>query len=119
MIQKHKPAYLRALYNLRIIEPCSICDTHTFSSDRMTGGSIVGDMAPYQAFAVGGLGSVRGYSEGAVGSTRTRWWKVLFSWTLELIWGLLIMSLAVSSNFTWLYFNALTSLWVLKFPRSY
>ena len=28
-------------------------------------------MAPYQAFAIGGLGSVRGYGEGAVGSGRT------------------------------------------------
>ncbi|CAL1403761.1 unnamed protein product [Linum trigynum] len=37
----------------------------------LTGGSIVGDMAPYQAFAVGGLGSVRGYGEGAVGSGRS------------------------------------------------
>jgi outer membrane protein assembly factor BamA len=27
-------------------------------------------MAPYQAFAIGGLGSVRGYGEGAVGSGR-------------------------------------------------
>jgi outer membrane protein assembly factor BamA len=36
----------------------------------VTGGSIVGDMAPYQAFAIGGLGSVRGYGEGAVGSGR-------------------------------------------------
>ena len=30
----------------------------------------MGDMAPYQAFAIGGLGSVRGYGEGAVGSGR-------------------------------------------------
>ncbi|KAH9699417.1 Outer envelope protein 39 [Citrus sinensis] len=37
----------------------------------LTGGSIVGDMAPYQAFAIGGLGSVRGYGEGAVGSGRS------------------------------------------------
>ncbi|KAJ4826804.1 Outer envelope protein 39, chloroplastic [Turnera subulata] len=37
----------------------------------LTGGSIVGDMAPYQAFAVGGLGSVRGYGDGAVGSGRS------------------------------------------------
>ncbi|KAM1495663.1 hypothetical protein FF1_030069 [Malus domestica] len=29
-----------------------------FLLTRMTGGSTVGDMAPYQAFAVGGLGSV-------------------------------------------------------------
>lgn len=39
--------------------------------DSLTGGSIVGDMAPYQAFAIGGLGSVRGYGEGAVGSGRS------------------------------------------------
>ncbi|KAI3980284.1 hypothetical protein MKX01_001355 [Papaver californicum] len=37
----------------------------------LTGGSIVGDMAPYQAFAIGGLGSVRGYGEGAVGTGRS------------------------------------------------
>ncbi|XVE79156.1 hypothetical protein DITRI_Ditri14bG0035300 [Diplodiscus trichospermus] len=37
----------------------------------LTGGSIVGDMAPYQAFAIGGPGSVRGYGEGAVGSGRS------------------------------------------------
>ncbi|KAJ0020010.1 hypothetical protein Pint_31660 [Pistacia integerrima] len=37
----------------------------------LTGGSIVGDMAPYQAFAIGGLGSVRGYGEGAVGCGRS------------------------------------------------
>ena len=37
----------------------------------MTGGSIVGDMTPYQAFAIGGLGSVRGYGEVAVGSGRS------------------------------------------------
>ncbi|XP_044504648.1 outer envelope protein 39, chloroplastic-like isoform X2 [Mangifera indica] len=37
----------------------------------LTGGSIVGDMAPYQAFAIGGLGSVRGYGKGAVGSGRS------------------------------------------------
>lgn len=39
-----------------------------FLLSSLTGGSIVGDMAPYQAFAIGGLGSVRGYGEGAVGS---------------------------------------------------
>lgn len=31
----------------------------------------MGDIAPYQAFAIGGLGSVRGYGEGAVGSGRS------------------------------------------------
>ncbi|KAF0925264.1 hypothetical protein E2562_015975 [Oryza meyeriana var. granulata] len=42
----------------------------TFLVTSLTGGSIVGDMAPYQAFAIGGLGSVRGYGEGAVGAGR-------------------------------------------------
>uniref|UniRef100_A0A7C8ZWJ1 Bacterial surface antigen (D15) domain-containing protein n=1 Tax=Opuntia streptacantha TaxID=393608 RepID=A0A7C8ZWJ1_OPUST len=37
----------------------------------VTGGSIVGDMAPYQGFAIGGIGSVRGYGEGAVGTGRS------------------------------------------------
>lgn len=37
----------------------------------LTGGSIVGDMAPHQAFTIGGIGSVRGYGEGAVGSGRS------------------------------------------------
>ncbi|XP_051120247.1 outer envelope protein 39, chloroplastic isoform X2 [Andrographis paniculata] len=37
----------------------------------LTGGSIVGDIAPYQAFSIGGQGSVRGYGEGAVGSGRS------------------------------------------------
>lgn len=31
----------------------------------------MGDIAPYQAFAIGGLGSVRGYGEGAVGTGRS------------------------------------------------
>lgn len=31
----------------------------------------MGDMAPYQAFAIGGPGSVRGYTEGAIGSGRS------------------------------------------------
>lgn len=43
----------------------------TFPDDSLTGGSIVGDMAPHQAFTIGGLGSVRGYGEGAVGSGRS------------------------------------------------
>lgn len=42
-----------------------------FLLTRLTGGSIVGDMAPYQAFSIGGIGSVRGYGEGAVGSGRS------------------------------------------------
>ncbi|XP_027368068.1 outer envelope protein 80, chloroplastic-like [Abrus precatorius] len=39
-----------------------------FFSSWLTGGSIVGSIAPYQAFAIGGPSSVRGYGEGAVGS---------------------------------------------------
>ncbi|KAG4970345.1 hypothetical protein JHK85_036766 [Glycine max] len=34
---------------------------------RMSGGTVMGSFAPYQAFAVGGPSSVRGYGEGAVG----------------------------------------------------
>lgn len=33
-------------------------------------GTIVGDLPPYEAFAIGGTNSVRGYEEGAVGSGR-------------------------------------------------
>jgi hypothetical protein len=54
---------------LLILSPCACL--LPFHSDSLTGGSIVGDMAPYQAFAIGGLGSVRGYGEGAVGSGRS------------------------------------------------
>lgn len=31
----------------------------------------MGDMAPYQAFAIGGIDNVRGYGDGAVGSGRS------------------------------------------------
>ncbi|KAL5149208.1 Bet1-like SNARE 1-1 [Glycine soja] len=39
----------------------------TALSTRMSGGTVMGSFAPYQAFAVGGPSSVRGYGEGAVG----------------------------------------------------
>lgn len=52
------------------LECFSLMDLHFSLCYSLTGGSIVGDMAPYQAFAIGGLGSVRGYGEGAVGSGR-------------------------------------------------
>jgi outer membrane protein insertion porin family len=35
------------------------------------GGTILGDVPPYEAFALGGSGSIRGYEEGAVGSGRS------------------------------------------------
>jgi len=34
------------------------------------GGAIVGDLPPYESFPIGGTNSVRGYSEGGVGSGR-------------------------------------------------
>ncbi|KEH42570.1 outer membrane OMP85 family protein [Medicago truncatula] len=40
----------------------------TVLSSWLSGGSIVGSIAPHQAFAIGGPNSVRGYGEGAVGS---------------------------------------------------
>ncbi|XP_072956382.1 outer envelope protein 39, chloroplastic isoform X1 [Typha angustifolia] len=43
----------------------------TFLTTSLTGGSIVGDMAPCQAFTIGGFGNVRGYGEGAAGSGRS------------------------------------------------
>ncbi|XP_072986519.1 outer envelope protein 39, chloroplastic isoform X2 [Typha latifolia] len=43
----------------------------TFLTTSLTGGSIVGDMAPHQAFTIGGFGSVRGYGDGAAGSGRS------------------------------------------------
>ena len=36
-----------------------------------TGGIIFGDLPPYEAFPIGGTNSVRGYSEGGVGSGRS------------------------------------------------
>ena len=35
-----------------------------------TGGAIIGDLPPYEAFPIGGTNSVRGYSEGGVGTGR-------------------------------------------------
>ncbi|KAL2650197.1 hypothetical protein R1flu_018325 [Riccia fluitans] len=36
-----------------------------------SGGSVIGDLAPHEAFPIGGTNSVRGYDEGAVGSGRS------------------------------------------------
>lgn len=36
----------------------------------VAGGVILGDLPPYEAFPIGGTNSVRGYSEGGVGSGR-------------------------------------------------
>lgn len=37
----------------------------------LSGGHVVGDFSPHEAFAIGGTNSVRGYEEGAVGSGRS------------------------------------------------
>ncbi|KAJ7947540.1 outer envelope protein 80, chloroplastic [Quillaja saponaria] len=37
----------------------------------LSGGHVVGHFSPYEAFAIGGTNSVRGYEEGAVGSARS------------------------------------------------
>jgi outer membrane protein insertion porin family len=37
----------------------------------LQGGTILGDVPPYEAFALGGTGGVRGYEEGAIGSGRS------------------------------------------------
>lgn len=37
----------------------------------LSGGHVVGNFSPYEAFPIGGTNSVRGYEEGAVGSGRS------------------------------------------------
>ncbi len=37
----------------------------------LQGGTIIGDMPPYEAFVLGGVNSVRGYAEGALGAGRS------------------------------------------------
>lgn len=37
----------------------------------LSGGHVVGNFSPHEAFAIGGTNSVRGYEEGAVGSGRS------------------------------------------------
>lgn len=37
----------------------------------ISGGHVVGNFSPYEAFAIGGTNSVRGYEEGSVGSGRS------------------------------------------------
>ncbi|MQM06730.1 hypothetical protein Taro_039556 [Colocasia esculenta] len=68
------PAFLSTRYKgllyLYILHLACSCKL-TLLPGSVTGGSIVGDLAPYQAFKIGGLGSVRGYSDGAIGSGRS------------------------------------------------
>jgi len=37
----------------------------------LSGGHVVGNFSPHEAFAIGGTNSVRGYEEGAVASGRS------------------------------------------------
>lgn len=37
----------------------------------LSGGHVVGNFSPYEAFVIGGTNSVRGYEEGGVGSGRS------------------------------------------------
>lgn len=37
----------------------------------LSGGHVIGEFSPHEAFAIGGTNSVRGYEEGAVGSGRS------------------------------------------------
>ena len=37
----------------------------------LSGGHVMGNFSPHEAFAIGGTNSVRGYEEGAVGSGRS------------------------------------------------
>lgn len=45
------------------------CITMRVSS--LSGGHVVGNFSPHEAFTIGGTNSVRGYEEGAVGSGRS------------------------------------------------
>lgn len=60
-------SYLNSTINPEFF-PYTTCIGFPILSGRLTGGSIVGSIAPHQAFAIGGPSSVRGYGEGAAGS---------------------------------------------------
>ncbi|KAH9328286.1 hypothetical protein KI387_000394, partial [Taxus chinensis] len=42
-----------------------------FGLSSVSGGTVIGNLAPHDAFSIGGFDSVRGYGEGAVGSGRS------------------------------------------------
>ena len=47
------------------------CCLHYEAFASLSGGHVVGNFSPYEAFAIGGTNSVRGYEEGGVGSGRS------------------------------------------------
>jgi len=55
--------------NVRARHEMRIGLAHCIAS--FSGGKVIGDLAPYEAFPIGGTNSVRGYEEGAVGSGRS------------------------------------------------
>lgn len=55
--------------NIRARHEMRIGLAHCIAS--FSGGKVIGDLAPHEAFAIGGTNSVRGYEEGAVGSGRS------------------------------------------------
>jgi outer membrane protein assembly factor BamA len=49
-----------------------LCFSHfIWFTSSLSGGHVVGNFSPYEAFAIGGTNSVRGYEEGGVGSGRS------------------------------------------------
>ncbi|KAG4396905.1 hypothetical protein GLYMA_10G034900v4 [Glycine max] len=61
------PPILLSYYRFEVSAARGIKLGPTIFFSRMSGGTVMGSFAPYQAFAIGGPSSVRGYGEGAVG----------------------------------------------------
>lgn len=51
---------------MKIVSSSIVCSIRSLS-----GGHVIGNFSPHEAFAIGGTNSVRGYEEGAVGSGRS------------------------------------------------
>ncbi len=63
---------LRASYNYYIpISLINFSDGPQTIALSVQGGTVIGDLPPYEAFSIGGMNSVRGYDEGEVGSGRS------------------------------------------------
>ncbi|KAK7345795.1 hypothetical protein VNO77_16406 [Canavalia gladiata] len=62
------PPNLRTFNRFKFFASKGVKLGKAFFSSWLSGGSIIGSIAPYQAFAIGGPNSVRGYGEGAIGS---------------------------------------------------
>jgi len=63
---------LRASYSYYIpVEFTNFTEGPQTIAINLQGGTVLGDLPPYEAFAIGGSNSVRGYAEGDVGSGRS------------------------------------------------